>query len=241
MNYKKLYISIIEKYGIYKKPLNVYTEHHHIIPKCLGGSNKKSNLIYLSARCHLLVHWLLVRMHPTNYKLVHAFGMMCCMKNSKMQRTFPPLHIIAESRKRKSIAQSYKLKGNKIEFNTKESISKRVASAVKNGSYRGLNNGKSQAVDVYTYFTGDLIACNVSVTEWGRENNIKRNLNATLYADRKLPSTTTNRHHAKGYYIVLHGNPPYSPVEGNYAGLYSNQGHIGKKYLKRKTSEIKIN
>jgi hypothetical protein len=240
MNYKKIYDNIIEKYGMQEKPLNTYTERHHIIPTCIGGTDDNINLVYLDARCHLLVHWLLVRIHPNNYGLVHAFSMMCLMKNSKMKRVIPPLHILAEARTRKAKAQSIKLKGNRIEFTTKESIAKRAASAVKNGSYVGLNNGKSQAVDVYNYFTGELVASKVSITEWGRENNVKRNLNMTLYADRNKPSTSNNRHHAKGYYIVLHGNPPYPGIGGNYSGLYSNQGHIGIKHSKRKHSESTI-
>ena len=241
MNYKKIYDNIIEKYGMQEKPSNTYTERHHIIPVCIGGTNDKINLVYLNARCHLLVHWLLVRLHPNNYGLVHAFSMMCSMKNSEMKRIIPPLHILAESRARKAKAQSVKLKGIKIEFNTKESNEKRIASAVKNGSYVGLKNGLSQAVDVYNYFTGELVASGVSVTEWSRENNVKRNLNTTLYADRNKPSSSNNRHHAKGYYIVLHGHSSYPGIGGNYNGPYSNQGHIGIKHSKRKHSENTIN
>jgi hypothetical protein len=51
----------------------------------------------------------------------------------------------------------------------------------------------------------------------------------TLYADRNEKSTSKNRHHAKGYYIVLHGLPPYPPKGGDYKGPYSNQGRIGLK------------
>jgi hypothetical protein len=229
MNYQKIYYDIIEKYGSKTKPLDVYSERHHIIPTCIGGNNDDKNLIYLDSRCHLLAHWLLVRIYPKNYELAHAFSMMCLMKNSRMERRKPPLHVLAEARKRKAVAQSKKLKGNRIEFNTKEAIEKRIQTAVKNGSYRGLNNGKSQAVDVYNYFTGELVASNVSVTEWGRQNGIKRNLNMTLYADRNEKSTSKNRHHAKGYYIVLHGLPPYPPKGGDYKGPYSNQGRIGLK------------
>jgi hypothetical protein len=165
--------------------------------------------------------------------------MMCIMKNKKMLRKVPPLHMLAEARRRKSKMQSKKLKGTTIEFNSQESNRKRVETAIKNGSYRGLNNGKSQAVDVYNYFTGELVANKVSVTEWGRKNNVERNLNVTLYADRDKPSSSKNRHHAKGYYIVLHGQSPHPSRGGAYKGPYSNQGHIGLK-MKRKKSENKI-
>ena len=34
-----------------------YTENHHIIPKCLGGSNLEENLVNLTAREHFVCHW----------------------------------------------------------------------------------------------------------------------------------------------------------------------------------------
>lgn len=240
MNYKRIYDNIIKIYGHNKKPTGVYSENHHIIPRCMGGSNDKQNLIYLDARCHLLAHWLLVRIYPDSYVLTHAFSMMCLMKNDKMDRIVPNMKILAEARRRKSTVQSNKLTGNDIEFNTVESNRKRIETAIRNGSYRGLKNGKSQPVDIYNYFTGELIVSNVSVTEWGRDNGIKTNLNITLYADRNMPSTSKNRHHAKGCYVVLHGNPPYPAKGGNYNGPYSNQGHIGLNKKKGK-NESKIN
>lgn len=62
----------------------------------------------------------------------------------------------------------------------------------------------------------------------------------TLYADRSQKSTSKNRHHVKGYYIVLHGDTPYPPKGGQYKGPYLNQGHIGLK-KERKKNESKIN
>lgn len=235
MNYQRIYDQLIVTHGTSDKPSNIYSERHHIIPKCIGGSDDTNNLVYLSARCHLLAHWLLARIYPNNYGIVNAFFMMCHMKNRCMYRKVPPLHILAESREKKAKAQSEKLKGKFIEFNSEESNKKRIETAKKNGSYRGLNNGRSQSVDIYNYFSGELVASNVSVTEWGRQNDVKRNLNLTLYADRSKPSTSKNRHHAKGYYIVLHGAEPYPPAGGEYKGIYSNQGHIGLKKKKEKS------
>ena len=36
-----------------------YYESHHIIPKWMGGSNKKENLVLLTAREHYICHYLL--------------------------------------------------------------------------------------------------------------------------------------------------------------------------------------
>lgn len=38
-----------------------YYERHHVVPKSLGGSNAKSNIVFLTFREHFLAHWLLAR------------------------------------------------------------------------------------------------------------------------------------------------------------------------------------
>lgn len=73
--YSKVYFSTIEKAvqrGSWKKARG--RERHHIIPQSLGGSNYKSNLVYLSCREHFLCHWLLVKMTEGEYyhKMVYA-------------------------------------------------------------------------------------------------------------------------------------------------------------------------
>ena len=66
-----------------------YKEKHHIIPRCLKGDNKKTNLVYLNAREHFICHRLLTKMvkqdSPEYYKLWHAFAMMCFCKNEQTQ------------------------------------------------------------------------------------------------------------------------------------------------------------
>lgn len=66
MNYRNIYYKIVEHA---KQEDNDglrslgYFEKHHILPKSLGGSNDKENLVKLTAREHFLCHWLLVKMH----------------------------------------------------------------------------------------------------------------------------------------------------------------------------------
>ena len=80
MDYKKIYDSIIEKRLLNKLPKNVYGENHHIIPKCLGGSDEMTNLVKLTAKEHFVCHLLLSEMYPKKssewYKMNHAFHMM---------------------------------------------------------------------------------------------------------------------------------------------------------------------
>jgi hypothetical protein len=39
-----------------------YSENHHIIPRSIGGSDLKENMVFLTAKEHFCVHLLLVRM-----------------------------------------------------------------------------------------------------------------------------------------------------------------------------------
>ena len=74
MNYKKIYDNIVTRAK--NRQLEGYGENHHIIPKCLGGSNKKENLVKLTAKEHWTVHLLLIEIYPNHPKLKLAVRMM---------------------------------------------------------------------------------------------------------------------------------------------------------------------
>lgn len=57
-----------------------YHERHHIIPKCMGGTNDEENLVDLFAREHFLAHKLLAQENPNNNSLVYAWGCMAWAK-----------------------------------------------------------------------------------------------------------------------------------------------------------------
>lgn len=57
----KCYVSITEKAKNRVLADDVYKENHHIVPKSLGGSNNKVNIVALTGREHLIVHKLLIR------------------------------------------------------------------------------------------------------------------------------------------------------------------------------------
>ena len=65
----------------------VYTEKHHIIPKSLGGSNKKNNIVSLTPREHFICHRLLTKMteNDNKRKMVFAINMMM-VKNTNQFR-----------------------------------------------------------------------------------------------------------------------------------------------------------
>lgn len=70
MDYQRIYDTLIERGK--NRMLNEYTEKHHILPKCLGGTDDDSNLVELTPEEHYLCHQLLVKIHPNNAKLLNA-------------------------------------------------------------------------------------------------------------------------------------------------------------------------
>lgn len=54
----------------------VYTEVHHILPKCMGGTNDKNNLVRVPIKYHITAHLLLARIYPDNVSLVRAALLM---------------------------------------------------------------------------------------------------------------------------------------------------------------------
>lgn len=53
-----------------------YHERHHIIPRCMDGTDDKENLIDLFAREHFIAHKLLAEENPNNKGLVYAWWCM---------------------------------------------------------------------------------------------------------------------------------------------------------------------
>lgn len=70
------------------RTLEGYKEKHHIIPKCVGGTNLKENLVPLTAREHFICHRLLVRIYPESQKLKYALWAMCNQYAGNCQRDY---------------------------------------------------------------------------------------------------------------------------------------------------------
>lgn len=88
MDYQKIYDSIIEIRKV-NVPIG-YTEMHHIVPRSLGGTDNKNNLVRLTAREHFVCHLLLTKIKLSQYKhakMVRAFMFMLA-SNGNQQRYF---------------------------------------------------------------------------------------------------------------------------------------------------------
>ena len=87
MNYQKIHDQIIERSR--SRTLIGYKETHHVVPRCLGGTNDISNLVYLTAREHFIIHLLLCKIYPKNRKLSNAVWMMANVKREYQDRYIP--------------------------------------------------------------------------------------------------------------------------------------------------------
>ena len=106
--YTKWYTDIIE--GAMHRVVEGYTEIHHIIPKCLGGSDDKGNLVPLTGREHYICHLLLTKMSDNN-SLKYALQMMTVKNEHHRERHTPNSLLYEYAKVCNSIATSERLTG----------------------------------------------------------------------------------------------------------------------------------
>jgi len=84
--YSRWYNTIIKR--AQTRTITGYVEKHHIIPKSLGGSNAKSNIVSLTAKEHFICHMLLPKMVEQQYrkKMIHAWWAMSTLQKSCQER-----------------------------------------------------------------------------------------------------------------------------------------------------------
>ena len=78
MNYRRIYKQLINR-AIERGQVDGYKETHHIIPRCMGGTDDDDNLVDLTAREHFIAHKLLYYIHEGNRSIAYAFWAMCTM------------------------------------------------------------------------------------------------------------------------------------------------------------------
>ena len=96
-----------------RKPTE-YNEKHHMIPKCLGGSNKRNNIVLLTAREHFVCHWLLTKMVITQkhkYQMFNAFSCMLFRENDSQSRYRVTSKVFENIKKEIAKAKSIRFSG----------------------------------------------------------------------------------------------------------------------------------
>ena len=87
MDYRLIHDRIISRAR--ERCLEGYCERHHVIPKCLGGTDDVDNLVKLTAREHFIIHKILCLLYPHESGLHWAAFMMAgCSGNAKQDRSY---------------------------------------------------------------------------------------------------------------------------------------------------------
>lgn len=71
MNYQHIYENLTRP-NDRQKGDECFYEEHHILPKCLGGTDDRDNLVLLTTKEHFIAHRLLTKIYPSNHKLLYA-------------------------------------------------------------------------------------------------------------------------------------------------------------------------
>ena len=88
MNYSRTYNRLIETRRVLCriKSDDGLLELHHIIPRSLGGDNKKEKVFLLTPREHYLAHWLLYKIHKGQDKARMAYAFFMMSRNNPNQK-----------------------------------------------------------------------------------------------------------------------------------------------------------
>ena len=85
MDYHNIYYQIINRAKNRICEFNQYYETHHILPRCLGGSNHLENLVNLTAKEHFICHALLVKMHTGKSRQQMLYALNGMQRNNQYQ------------------------------------------------------------------------------------------------------------------------------------------------------------
>ena len=87
--YKRWYDAIVSNAQLRSTPLS-YSEKHHIIPKSIGGQDRKNNLVHLSGREHFICHWLLIKITTgsNREKMIYALNGMRRVSHTHQQERY---------------------------------------------------------------------------------------------------------------------------------------------------------
>lgn len=84
MNYDLIYKKLMDRAR--GRLLEGYVERHHIVPKCLGGTDDPLNVVALTPEEHYLAHQILVKLNPGHRGLLLAATSMAAGGNSHQGR-----------------------------------------------------------------------------------------------------------------------------------------------------------
>lgn len=229
MDYLKHYNLLVEKAE--NRVTEDYSEKHHIIPKCIGGSNDKSNVVELTPEEHYVAHQLLVKIYPGNHSLVFAAHMMTAGRNcNKTYGWLRRLHVEAlrEINTGRKITEETRIK---------MSISKKGKPGMRHTEETKIKIGKSSSGRTHTENTKMKIS--IANTGSTRTEETKGKMSLAAIGKPKSEEAKKNMRKPKQNYISKKGIPTGRKTAGSWAA-----GNIpwnkGKEHPCRENTKMKI-
>ena len=229
MNYIKIYEDLIDK-GLERKTVLDYYEKHHIIPRCMGGSNDQNNLVKLTPEEHYVAHQILVKIYPGNTKLVQAAMMMCRGRNNNK--------IYGWLRRKFSTNQSTKMKLSGPTFN-KRWISNETETILVDkhtAEYKIFTNeyiaGKKAVIAHCGHLVKDI--CKSCIDAKGKSYILKKEKTKELAMDLFNEFKNSNCKSVGEFAIVKNTSQPrLSALWKRYVPEYRDNRRPGKSFLVR--------
>jgi len=172
---------------------SIYTEKHHIIPKCMGGKDDLSNLVKLTAKEHFIAHMLLVRMTEGVYHRKMSFALWRMMQDNPARNSRHKVTATKYESIKKLMAHNISIQ-NKGQRLTLEQQKRRRAGCVSRDPW---NKGKKmppefgQAVAQRRRGTKASVETSRSISEGVKKWNETRKGTYRSLKGRKIPRYTT--------------------------------------------------
>jgi len=163
MDYIKTYERIIDNAKSMKrgKGKGVYYESHHIIPRCLGGTNDRDNKVLLTAREHFICHKLLCEIYPDNNKLKQAIRVMIDLHkgNLKVNYTARDYELVRIAKVKTLVGENHYRYGKGMPDEVKNKIREGV---MKHFETHGVRSGINRNPPEYSKESKDRLISSVS-------------------------------------------------------------------------------
>lgn len=238
MNWVKIYFNLINRAKLDNrtKKNGVYYENHHIIPRHMGGSDEKDNLVLLTFREHILSHYILWRIYKKD-----GDKLMFLMRSGQTEESQKLRVKLAVEANRNGGNGFKNWKGNKHPLKNPEKVKQMINTKLK-------KYGKSlmrMDDDVKKRLSKKMkIITNKPEVKKKRADTIRK-INSTLSKEEKLKKyprkkeKNANWGWIKGYYVVT--DPTGNKVKYNSQDQIINEIGITQSFLIRNRNKGIIN